>query len=202
MKRSKSPTQNSSLLLGLFPAAILLAAYAVLYAMPAQQEYRENLQLLKSIRLNAVDQAAAESSKQSLQLAQSGLQKLNEEVTAHRYEIKTRSQNWRDPDTRLETVHQVTELLRQFNLSIVFQEFETAPTLSNYLNELVQIIDEHSSDSPLEYWQIQLEGGYMDVHDFLVAVQSTGIRIFPISLSMKASSSGNKVHSWTIVLVV
>ena len=127
---------------------------------------------------------------------------MNEEVTAYRYDIKARGQNWRDPETRLETVRQVTELLRQFNLSIVHQEFETEPILSSYLYDLAQIVDQHSTESPLEYWKIELEGSYTDTHNFLVAVQSAGLKTFPISLSMKASSSNNKVHTWSVVFVV
>ena len=135
LKTKRTPRQNGRLM-ALWPAALLLAGYTVFFAFPAQKDYLVNRQVLDSIRLGGVDAAAAETAKNNLQLAQHGLQKLNEELTADRYELKMRSQNWRDPDAKLDTVKQVTRLLRQFNLSIVFQDFETEPVLSNYLQEL------------------------------------------------------------------
>ena len=54
----------------------------------------------------------------------------------------------------------------------------------------------------LEYWQIELAGGYSDMMNFLEQIKNDGPRTFPIALTMKASDSGDGIHTWSVVFVV
>lgn len=200
---SLNPSPRERLLLNVMPAAIVLAMYAFLFAMPAQKEYQNASRKLNLAKSIAVDETIAEQAKKNLELAQSGLVRLNEQIKSDREQIAFLGRQWSNGDARLTTVQQVTELLQQFNLSIVRQEFEEEPPLSVYLKDLETVVAKHSGENEnLEYWQIELAGGYPDMMKFLLEVKSSGLRTFPVTLTMKASDTTDGVHTWTVVFVV
>jgi hypothetical protein len=82
----------------------------------------------------------------------------------------------------------------------VNQSFEPEPKLSLYLSELVERINTINSESPLEFWEIELSGSYSDVLQFLREVRLSGMRTFPIQLQMTAAADGD--HNWIIVFVI
>ena len=196
-------TSREKLLLALLPAAIVLAAYAFLFALPAQQKHQKKLAELELARQASVSDSAAELSRSNLELAQSGMSRLNEQIRNDRDKIALMGKHWSSGDVRLPTVQQVTELLQQFNLSIVSQDFEKEPVLSEYLKDLETIVKRHSiGEENLAYWQIELAGSYGDMMKFLQEIKTSGMRTFPVTLSMKSSESGDGVHTWKVVFVV
>jgi hypothetical protein len=86
-------------------------------------------------------------------------------------------------------------------LSINNQTFDSKPQLSEYMSELTEKVNAHCPDAPLEFWQIEVAGQYTDVIRFLREVRMSGMRTFPILLTMTASSSDG-IHTWAIVFVV
>ncbi len=202
MIRGKKMTKRERTLLTLLPVAIVLAVYAFLFALPVQKRIQNQLVQLKGLQNKAVDELTTENAKRTLELAQNALARLTDRMVADRAGIKRKGQDWRSTETRLETVQQITELLRQFDLSVISQHYETEPAISNYLRDLAGVIDSYASDTPLEYWQIDFEGGYMDVKQFLEEVQRLDTGTFAISLNMNASETNNGIHTWTILFIV
>lgn len=191
------------MLINLLPAALVLALYAFLFALPTQKTYQGNLEELADMRATAVNETAADLSRSNLEMARSAVQRLNDQLRTDREHIAFLGKNWSSGDARLPIVQQVTELLQQFNLSIVKQAFEKEPRLSEYLKELETIVKKHSiDDENLEYWQIELAGGYSDMMNFLNEIRTSGLRTFPVTLSMQASENGDGIHTWTVVFVV
>jgi hypothetical protein len=202
MTKTKESSREQ-LLINILPAALVLALYAFLFAIPAQRQLQDSTNRLNTTTATAIDSSVAELSKQNLDLAQAGLVRLNEQIKQDRQQIAFLGQQWSNGKARLSTVQQVTELLQQFNLSIVSQKFEQEPPLSTYLKELAVIIGNHSDDEEtLEYWQIELAGGYPDMMKFLSQIKTSGMRTFPVTLTMKASDVNDGVHTWTVVFVV
>lgn len=202
MSQSKT-THRERILVTVLPAALVLALYAFLFAMPAQKRHQAALTEYQSARLIAVDESVAEQARENLELARSGLERLKEQVRLDRDQISFLAKQWSNGEARLSTVQQVTELLQQFNLSIIRQEFEEEPTLSKYLQNLEDIVQQHSSDEGvLEYWQIELAGGYPDMLKFLNEIKTSGLRTFPVTLTMKASETRDGIHTWTLLFVV
>ncbi len=195
-------TRREKLLLNLLPAALVLAVYAFLIAIPAQQSYQSNCSKLESVRKEAIDQTAAASSRSSLVSAEAGLARLNEQLRMDRDQVVSLTEFWNSGDARLPTVQKLTTLLQQFNLSIVNQDFKVEPALSGYLQGLESIVEDNSRHGNLEYWQIELAGGYHDMMKFLQEVKTSGLRTFPLVLTMQASESRDGVHTWTLVFVV
>lgn len=201
--KNERKTTREKLLVNLLPAALVLALYAFLFAMPAQKEFRKTSDQLNAAKSVAIDQSVAELSRQNLDIARSGVTRLNEQIKQDKQQIAFFGKQWSNGQARLSTVQQVTELLQQFNLSIVSQQFEEEPQLSSYLKELQEVIGKHSDeDEVLEYWQIELAGGYGDMMKFLQQIKSSGMRTFPVTLTMEASEDRDGVHTWTVVFVV
>lgn len=196
-------SSREKLLVSLLPAAVVLALYAFLFALPAQSSYQKKLVELEKARRTSVDESAAELSRSHLELARNGLKRLNEQVRSDRDQIAILGKQWSSGDARLPAVQQVTELLDQFRLSIVSQDFEKEPVLSEYLKDLETTVKKYSvGEENLEYWQIELAGSYMDMMKFLQEIKTSGMRAFPVTISMKASETGDGIHTWTVVFVV
>jgi hypothetical protein len=191
------------MLLNLMPAAIVLALYAFLLAIPAQRNYRAMRQEFASVQETAVDKEAARQSLKDLQAAEAGVARLNEQIRKDRQQIALLGHQWSNSSDRLSIVQQVTELLQQFNLSILKQEFQEQPPLSDYLQDLERIVIKHAGENEtVEYWRIELSGGYPDMLRFLQQVKISGLRTFPLTLTMQASQTGDGIHTWSVVFVV
>lgn len=202
MLQNKPPKIREQRLFALLPAAIALLAYSFIFAIPAQRQCRRHLAELEAVRHRAVDQLEAASAKDNLELAKTGLRRLREQLASDRYKIKELARIWRNQESQLETVREITEKLQSFDLSIVSQDYVNDPTLSTYMKDLVKKMDGYSPDAPLEYWQIDLEGRYVDIRAFLAAIDLERMKTFPISLSLEASDSNNGIHHWTILFLV
>jgi len=190
-------------LLDILPAALILAAYSFLIALPMQQRLQSKIKHLRVSQKTSVDQRAADQSLQQLTTAQMNLERLKERMARDRQKIIERSQSWRKPEDQLQTVHLLTSMLGDYNLSIVSQEFEVNPKLSNYFQEITEVINSYSPQAPpLEFWKIQLEGEYNDVRKFLGTIDIDTMCTFPVAITMTASGLNDGLHKWTILFVV
>ena len=200
---TKKTNSRERVLLNILPAALVLAVYAFLLAMPIQKEHQITRTKFDAAKSLAVPESVADQSRQNLELAQAGLTKLNTQIKIDREQISFLGKQWSNGDARLTTVQQVTELLQQFNLSIVKQEFEESPSLSSYLKNLEEIVGKYSNeDETHDYWRIELAGGYPDMMKFLFEIKSSGLRTFPLTLTMTASEQNDGIHTWSVVFVV
>ncbi len=201
--KPRESKRRERILLNVLPAALVLALYAFLFALPAQRQYQQVRNRLQAVQNVAVDQSVAKQSQENLQLAEAGMSRLQEQIKLDREQIAFLGRQWNRDDARLSTVQQVTELLQQFNLSIVRQDFEEQPLLPAYLKKLEDIVTRFTdSEETPEYWQIELAGGYTDMMSFLHQIKASGLRTFALTLTMQASASNDGVHTWSVVFVV
>lgn len=199
----KALTKREQKLLTILPAALVLVIYSFLVALPKQRSYQDSLKQLENTRKTAVDKETALQSEMNLKLARDSLNRLKSRLAVDRLSIKTRSQDWRNFDSRLETVEELTEMMGRYNLSIVSQDYQDEPTVSQYLLNLFQDIDKSSPAAlPIEYWQIELEGGYNELQAFLEAIDKDRMKTFPITVNMASSEFNDGIHTWTIIFVV
>jgi len=190
-------------LLDILPAALILVIYSFFFALTKQQKIQEKYVELENTRSTSVDQNAADQAREDLSRAKINLDRLRKRTVSDRLKIKQQSQTWRNPDARLNTVQEITEMLGQYNLSIVSQDYELDPQISEYFRTLTNHINSQSpSAPPIEYWKIELEGGYNDVKSFLAAIDLERMKTFPLTVNMIASDSNDGLHKWTILFVV
>lgn len=196
-------THREQRLLTLLPAALVLVVYSFLIALPKQRSVQATQDKLETARKSAVDKSTAKQSEVNLRLASAGLSRLKSRLAKDRLSIKERSQNWRNLESRLETVEDLTEMMVRYNLIVVSQDYQDEPTVSEYMLNLFREMDAGSPNSPpVEYWQIELQGGYNEIQSFLTAVNQEDVRTIPITLNMTASETGDGLHTWTLIFVV
>ncbi len=196
-------TRRERGLLSVLPAALILVVYSFLIALPKQRLIQVRATELMSTRSTAVDEQVAELSRESLQRTKTSLDRLRERIATDRLRIKELSQSWRNPEARLKTVQEITEMMGQFNLSIVSQDYELEPDIPEYFRQITQGINQQSPGTPpIEYWKIELEGAYTDVQEFLAAIDIDRMKTFALTISMVASDSKDSLHKWTILFAV
>lgn len=202
MNESKLTVREQRLLI-LLPAAMVLVIYSFLIALPKQRNYQSKLKDLEATRRVAVDQSSADQSEANLRQARSDLSRVRSKLAQDRRSIKEKSQSWRNLESRLETVEAVTELMALYNLIVVSQDYQDEPTVSEYMAKLFQEIDAESPAAPpVQYWQIELQGGYNEIQAFLTAIYNEQLKTIPITFKMTASETSNGMHTWTIIFVV
>lgn len=199
----QNANRREKFLMTLLPAALVLMVYSFLVALPKQRSNQKTLDQLEQVKTSAIDEASAQQSFDNLRVARVGLARLKKSLNEDRVSIKDMGQQWRNLDSRLSTVEELTEMMGLYNLSIVSQDYQTEPTVSKYLVDLFNEINAESpAVDPVEYWQIEVEGGYAEVESFLNAIDKDRMKTFPISVNMLASETSNGVHTWTIIFVV
>jgi hypothetical protein len=199
---SRTGSTREKFLMTLLPAALILAAYAFFVAIPKQKNYRLQKNKISKARASAVSIEAADQSRARLQQVTNASRKLDRRNAAALAKIKTLCSRWKNRDSQISAVQDITALMEQFNLSISSQGYQADPKLTEYLQQLTRKIDQQLDAMPLEFWQVELQGTYMDVTNFLTAIEAQQSKTFAVSLSMKASESKNGRHSWTILFVI
>jgi len=202
MKKPVKRTQREKRLLLVMPAAFLLGAYSFFIAIPKQSDLQETVDELERVRSSAVAPEAAANSRIVVENAQRNLELQKHRLQDSKSKNRVMTQMWREPDSQLGSVQQITEAMEKFSLSVLSQDFETKPVLSLYLQELSQIMDASSGNEPIEYWQVEVEGGYFDLTNFLASIDVFEMKTIPISISMVASKKGDGKHSWKIVFMI
>lgn len=198
----KDNSNRERFLLMLFPAALILAVYSVLFAVPLrQQKSRIESEYVLANQASVSEESAA-ISKRNLASEKDSLERLRNRVSNSKQQIRELSQGWRSRKSRLETLELITELMRDYNLSIVSQGGNDSVVVSSYLQDLFRMIDESSVQDPVEFWPVQIKGAYFDVLEFLTDVDTLAKSIIPVSINMEPATSGTRQKTWTIVFVI
>jgi hypothetical protein len=198
----KENSNREQFLLMLFPAALILAIYSVMFAVPLrQQKSRIEAEYLQA-KQAGVSETAAALSKQNMVIEKDSLERLRNRVSMSKQQIRELSQGWRSRKSRLETLEKITELMRDYNLSIVSQGGGESVVVSSYLQELFQMMNESAVQDPVEFWPVQVKGAYFDVLEFLTDVDTLAKSIIPVADNMKPESEGSSQKTWTIVFVI
>lgn len=203
MKKNESGSKREQRLLFLLPSVAVLVVYAFLIALPKQRQLGDLTNTLEATKAQAVSLQVAEQSLQNLSLAREGLERLRTRLTTARSTMKQTSQNWRSPDELLTTIQQLTEMLDQFQLSMLHQGADPEPSISTYIKALTEKINSESPNAPpIQFWKIEVEGSYSDMQSFLSSIELESMKSFPLTLSMALPESGSAVPIWTIIFVV
>ncbi|HMP78336.1 MAG TPA: hypothetical protein PKD54_02680 [Pirellulaceae bacterium] len=189
-------------LLWLFPAALVLAGYAFGIALPAQREQSRQATRLESLQTRGIDQDLVEMTQTGLEMTRREVGLLKTRLDSQQERLRTLSLGWRSQESRLETVREITKLAKEHNLSVLTQQFETKQQLSEYLQRVVQMMEQQTPDARLEYWQVQLGGRYRDMSHFLSALDTSRVKMIPVLVTMKASAANDGNHLWTVVFIV
>ena len=144
----------------------------------------------------------ANESQNLLQMAQNNLESERQRIAAGRNKLREVALSWRADDSQLESVQQITKAMEEFNLSVVNQDNESQPILSDYFVDICQIINTHCEEQPLRFWQVEVEGRYFDLTNFLASIDHQVMRTIPVSISMVASTNNDGNHSWKIVFMI
>ena len=198
----KDNSKREQFLLMLFPAALILAIYSVLFAVPAHSKKAKIEAEYVPQSQSSVSVATAEISKENLSNAQESLERLRNRVSNSKQQIRELSQGWRSRKGRLETLEKITELMRDYNLSIVSQGGKDSVVVSSYLQDLFRMMDEQAAQEPVEFWPVEVKGAYADVLVFLTDVNTLAKSIIPVTITMKPESEGSTQKTWTIVFVI
>ncbi len=203
MKKSDPGSKREQRLLFLLPSVAVLVVYAFLIALPKQRQLSDLVSTYESTKARAIDKQIAEQSLQDLLRAKDGLERLRERLTTARSTMKQTSQNWRSPGELLATIQQLTEMLDQYELSILSQNNEPDPSISNYVKSLTEKINSESPNAPpIQFWKIEVEGKYSDIQSFLSSIDLDSMKTFPLTLSMSLPETGSATPKWTIIFVV
>lgn len=198
----KDDSNREQFLLMLFPAALILAIYSVMFAVPLRQEKsRIDSEYLQANQTGVTETDAAVS-RQNLGNEKSSLERLRNRVSTSKQQVRELSQGWRSRKSRLETLEKITELMRDYNLSIVSQGGDDSVVVSSYLQDLFQMMNEQAVQDPVEFWPVEVKGAYYDVLEFLTDVDTLAKSIIPVSVTMKPVSEGSYQKTWIIVFVI
>lgn len=197
----KDNSRREQLLLMLFPAALVLAIYSVAFAVPMRQERARIESEYVSEQALAVTPAAAQMSAAHLASEKESLQRVQQRVESAKEKMREMCTGWRSRSSRLETLEKITELMRDYNLSIVSQGSDDSVEVSKYLTELFEKMNAQSVVDPVEFWPVEVKGAYFDMLDFLTDVNLLA-NIIPVSITMKPGVEGSAQQTWTIVFVI
>lgn len=198
----KDDSNREQFLLMLFPAALILAIYSVMFAVPLRNEQSRIESEYMQASQTGVSEMDAALSRQNMANEKNSLDRLHYRVSTSKQQVRELSQGWRSRKSRLETLEKITELMRDYNLSIVSQGGNGAVVVSSYLQDLFQMMNEQAIQEPVEFWPVEVKGAYFDVLEFLTDVDTLAKSIIPVAVTMKPESEGSSQKTWTIVFVI
>lgn len=198
----KEDTRREQFLLMLFPAALILAIYSVLFAIPLRgQKSKIEAEYVSQLQ-SATTNEAADIARRNLVQERDSLERMRKRVSNSKQQVRELSQSWRSRKSRLETLETITELMRDYNLSIVSQGGEESVVVSEYLQALFQMMNEQAVLDPVEFWPVRIKGGYSDVLELLSGVEQFAKSCIPVAITMSPESEGSSQKQWTIVFVI
>ncbi|MFT5301449.1 MAG: DNA repair exonuclease SbcCD ATPase subunit [Mariniblastus sp.] len=197
----KDDSKREQFLLMLFPAALILAIYSVLFAVPLRQEKSKIETEYLLAQKSSVSPEAAENSRVQLANERDSLERIRKRVANSKAQIRELSQGWRSSISRLETLEKITELMQDYNLSMVSQGGKESVVVSTTLQQLFDMMNEQTTQA-VEYWPVEVKGAYFDVLEFLTSVDTLATSIIPISITMQPETEGSSQKTWTIVFVI
>ena len=194
----KDNSKREQFLLMLFPAALVLAIYSVVFAVPLRQEKSAIEAEYLREQAAAVSPDDAELAAISLGKEKDNLKKLQNRVSLSKQQIRELSTGWRSRGSKLKLLKEITTLMRDYNLSIVSQGGDDPVAVSTYLTELFETMNLQSGQDPIEFWPVKVRGAYFDMLDFLTDVNLLARSIIPVSITMEPGED-NAPQTWTIV---
>lgn len=195
-------SRREQFLLAVFPAAIVLAIYSVIFAIPLQSTQSGLVNELRQQESVAVRPATADHALKQLLDEQAHVDRLKNQIDQSSLEIDMLTQSWRDEQSRLETLERISELMRDFDLSIVSQGDESESILSQYTRELFELMDQRNTEDPMVFWQVEVKGTYFSVIEFLTAIDNTAQSIVPIGITMQSDETNASQKTWKIVFAI
>ncbi|MDA7906164.1 hypothetical protein N9B60_02300 [Mariniblastus sp.] len=198
----KDNSKRERFLLMLFPAALILAVYSVVFAIPLRQEKSKIEAEYNTAMQTSVSEDAAQLSKRYLENEKESLERLRTRESNSKEQIRELSQSWRSRKSRLDTFEKITELMRDYNLSIVSQGGTESMTVSSYMRDLFEMMNEQAAQEPVEFWPVEVKGAFFDVLKFLTDVNTVAKSIIPVSITMKPDPENKTQKMWTIVFVI
>ena len=198
----KDNAKRERFLLMLFPAALILAVYSVVFAIPLRQEKSKIEAEYNTAMQTSVSEDAAQLSKRYLENEKESLERLRTRESNSKEQIRELSQSWRSRKSRLDTFEKITELMRDYNLSIVSQGGTESMTVSSYMRDLFEMMNEQAAQEPVEFWPVEVKGAFFDVLKFLTDVNTVAKSIIPVSITMKPDPENKTQKMWTIVFVI
>ena len=196
----KSESKRERALLTIFPAAIVLAVYTFMFALPSQREARALNAELTQAGLNSVSSAAAQQSALTLRSEKETVVRMQNWLSDAKRKCNELCDNWRGAQTRLETLQQITRVMNDNNLSVLSQVAEFSLKTSTYQLDLLDSMNQHVPDSPIEIWNVEVKGAYSQVVNFLADIRQLEAMVVPVALSMNPDESGST--TWSIVLAI
>ena len=197
--------QNSKrewILLMLFPTAIVLAVYSLMFALPLQQKNVDIENEFAHQTTVAVSKEAAQKSLEALNNEKAALVRLRKRSQSSKQMIRQLCRSWRSRQSRLETLEKITTFMGDFNLSIVSQGQAETFVVSAYQQELFKMMNEQLPLNPVEFWNVEVKGGYFEVADFLSAVDGLEKAFIPVAITMQSEPSTSSIKTWTIVFAI
>ncbi len=202
MNPKSTTTRRERFLLTLFPAALVLAIYSVFFAYPLQRSYRDQNAAYRAAQLVAVSEVDAQAASDKLESTRQSLNRLKAKNQASLSSVQDLGHTWRNLQNRLDTYQQVTETLHANDLSVVYQGEATEPLVSAYCKSLTAIIDRQATQK-LSFWEVEVEGSYPDMTNFLSELAEKKMNLVPVAISMKSSSeSHGMIKNWKIVFLI
>ena len=198
----KDNSKRERFLMTLFPAALILAVYSVAFAIPLRQEKSKIEAVYNTAIQTSVSEEDARISKENLENEKASLERLRTRESSSKEQIRELSQSWRSRKSRLETFEKITELMRDYNLSIVSQGGTESMTVSSYMRDLFEMMNEQAVQEPVEFWPVEVKGAFFDVLKFLTDVNTAAKSIIPVSITMKPDPENKSQKTWTIVFVI
>jgi hypothetical protein len=196
---ARNHSARERILLALFPSAIVLAIYSVFWAVPLQRTKTSLKREFVHQQSVAVSPREALDSMRVLNDEKQILERMRQRVQMSQLQIREMSESWRSRDSRLETLEKISELMEDYNLSIVSQGDREGVIVSGFLGDLFQMMDSQSLRGPIEFWQVRVVGTYIEVADFLAEVNKNAQKIIPVGITMDAETQGSTRKNWTIV---
>lgn len=195
-------SKRDQLIATILPGAVILTLYILFILFPKQREVSKARERLAGVNTsNSNKDVMAIKAK-----VDSGMKQRN----ALRQTLEQRQTSLTDlrgattgADYQFDVLDNVTRLLRNYSISLISQTIAESPVLSaRQENALSQTRDTDGKELVLR--EFELEGRYIDVMDFMDALQATeaGSPAFPVSFALEAQENSGGLHRWKLVIVV
>lgn len=200
----RDDSKRERFLLVLFPSALILAVYSVMFAFGLQKEHSNSVYQLNETKKKRVDPDAAADAKVKYEREKTRLEELKQRMVDSRQQIRDLSSGWRLKKDRLQNLRHLTEVMDYHDLSIVSQGGESSVVLSSYLQDLFQVMENQGQQDSVQPWPVEVKGRYFNVMAFLAEVTKSPSHMIPVAVTMEPESEGSSsdTKTWTIIFAI
>ena len=197
--KARQNSKRENFLLGIFPAAIVIAVYSILFVLPTQKDRVRLSADLEKAQSSAVPSSVAEVSRQAAQSERMRLVSLKQSSAQATQQVASLCADWKTANRRLDGLETITTLMRDFNLSILSQGRDDGATVSTYQQDLFRMFNSRNPLDPVELWNVKVNGSYTEVANFLIQIGKSGSDFIPVALTMEGPS---REKTWSIVFAI